>query len=242
MNKKNVISMSLYGGDPKYSEGVKHNAKLAKEHFPSWEFRVYTDNNLDLNVKNGLLDLGVNLITVNNKFMGMFWRFFVYDDPSVNRFIIRDADDRLNNHDRLIVDEWLKYDLPFHIIRSNSISHGIEILGGAWGGTANSIDGFSIIKEIEKYSNKTCIKFCDQYFLKDVLWPKIKNISLTHGYTYGYETHKHIPFNVEYPISLHLDNLKKIGIDVNQHDIPKNMFFYPIGEVYGNNIEKSFYE
>lgn len=242
MSKVNVISMSLYGDNKMYSDGIRHNAKLAKIHFPDWEFRVYTDNNLNNDLKNELISLGTNIVTVNNDSMGMFWRFLVYDDPGVNRFIIRDADDRLNNHDKLIVDEWLKHDLPFHIIRSNSISHGTEILGGAWGGTSNNIEGFSMIGGIRKYSNKNCTKFCDQYFLKDIIWPKIKNISLTHGYDYGYETCKHIRFNIEYPIKTHIENLKNNGININENEIPNNMFFYPIGEVYQSNIEKSFYE
>jgi hypothetical protein len=239
MSKINVISMSLYGTDLKYSEGVKHNAKLAKEHFPTWEFRVYVDDTVNDEVIQSLIELNTNVIKVNMGCIGTFYRFLVYDDESVDRFIIRDVDDRLNNHDKLIVDEWVEHGQPFHVIRSNSTSHGTEILAGLWGGVTNSIEGFSMTEEIQRYTNKHC-RTCDQAFLTQILWPKIKNKTLTHGYKYGYETHSHIPFSVEYPIEVHVNNLRKNNIEVGS--VPRNMLFYPVGEVYNNTVEKSFYE
>jgi hypothetical protein len=35
---------------------------------------------------------------------GMFWRFLVADDPTVDRFIIRDSDSRLNARERFAVE------------------------------------------------------------------------------------------------------------------------------------------
>jgi hypothetical protein len=45
---------------------------------------------------------------------GMFWRFLVADDPSVDRFIVRDADSRLNPRDALAVAEWVRSGTALH--------------------------------------------------------------------------------------------------------------------------------
>ena len=51
-----------------------------------------------------LKDLGAEIINVTEK--SMFSRFLVLNDSSVDRFIIRDADSRLNSRDRFAVQEW----------------------------------------------------------------------------------------------------------------------------------------
>ena len=40
---KNVISMTLYGSNLKYTMGAIRNAELAKENFPGWKLRFYTE-------------------------------------------------------------------------------------------------------------------------------------------------------------------------------------------------------
>ena len=42
---------------------------------------------------------------------GMFWRFLVADDPSVDRFIVRDSDSRLNARDAFAVVDWIRSDV-----------------------------------------------------------------------------------------------------------------------------------
>jgi hypothetical protein len=41
----------------------------------------------------------------NETSIGMFWRFMASDDESVDRFIIRDSDSRLNARDRFATEE-----------------------------------------------------------------------------------------------------------------------------------------
>jgi hypothetical protein len=102
-NETRVISFALYGTKPKYNLGAIYNVEMAKVYFPGWKCRFYVTNdvlNLTINV---LKDLGSEIEYIPpgmGKIGGMFWRFMVADDPTVDRYIIRDVDSRMNARDR----------------------------------------------------------------------------------------------------------------------------------------------
>ena len=50
---------------------------------------------------------------------GMFHRFLVAADNSVDSYIIRDVDSRLNARDRLAVEDWIKSKKSVHILRDH---------------------------------------------------------------------------------------------------------------------------
>jgi hypothetical protein len=100
-NETRVISFALYGKKPKYNLGAIYNVEMAKVYFPGWKCRFYVaDDAMKLTV-NILKDLGAEIEYIPPG-MGrmMFWRFMVADDPTVDRYIIRDVDSRLNSRDR----------------------------------------------------------------------------------------------------------------------------------------------
>jgi len=49
--------------------------------------------------------------------VGMLWRFTVVADPTVDRFIVRDVDSRLNYRESIAVEEWIQSNKSFHIMR-----------------------------------------------------------------------------------------------------------------------------
>ena len=51
------------------------------------------------------------------------------DDPSVARFLIRDADSRLNLRENAAVHEWIESGYSFHIMRDHT-AHFVPINGG----------------------------------------------------------------------------------------------------------------
>jgi hypothetical protein len=105
---------------------------------------------------------------------GMFWRFLACKDGDV--MISRDTDSRLSLREKLAVDEWLKSDKDFHIMRDHPY-HAMEILGGMWGcrnGILNDIES-----EIIKY-NKGNFWQVDQNFLKEKIYPKILKNCFVH--------------------------------------------------------------
>ena len=57
----------------------------------------------------------------------MFWRF-LFDDSSVDIFIVRDVDSRINKEESA-VKEWLESDKLLHIMRDHP-HHYYKILGG----------------------------------------------------------------------------------------------------------------
>jgi hypothetical protein len=102
-NETRVISFALYGKKPKYNLGAIYNVEMAKVYFPGWKCRFYVTNdvlNLTISV---LKDLGADIEYIPpgmGKMSGMFWRFVVADDPTVDRYLIRDVDSRMNARDR----------------------------------------------------------------------------------------------------------------------------------------------
>jgi hypothetical protein len=104
-NEKRVISFGLYGNKPKYNVGAIKNAELVKTYFPGWICRFYITNDVLNATIDKLKELGSEIESIPSGMgytSGMFWRFLVADDPTVDRYIVRDVDSRLNARDRFV--------------------------------------------------------------------------------------------------------------------------------------------
>lgn len=135
MENKKIISFSLWGQQRGYLCGALANAKLAQELFPEWRCRFYTAANTPKRIVDDLRSLGAEIVIKPEPlgYIGLFWRFeVVYDDPEVERFIVRDTDSRLTPRDAAMVKEWENSKLPGHIIRDCE-SHCAWMLGATWG-------------------------------------------------------------------------------------------------------------
>ena len=183
----NIISMSLWGDKHLYTHGAIENANLVDSVFPGWTLRIYHDNTVPTEILRKLSTLGCDLVerepTVDA--LGMFWRFEPAFDTGVGRFIVRDADSRINKRDFDAVMEWVESDKCFHIIRDCE-SHNVPILGGTWGAKSGSIPGF---RHMMRYWLQTKIKIDyknprgmyhgqDQMFLWNMVWPLIESPDL----------------------------------------------------------------
>ena len=114
-----VISFGLYGSDPKYLMGALRNLELQPRFFPGWTLRFYTDDTVPRDIVAQLTQAGAEVVNmaqsnISGGIAGMFWRFLVADDPAVERFIVRDADSRLNARDAIAVAEWCRSGIPVH--------------------------------------------------------------------------------------------------------------------------------
>lgn len=178
--KQNIISFSLWGNKPKYMIGMEENCKLAPIIYPDWKVKIYVDNTVDIGFLRHLYStykVGIYSVGANTpSFDGMFWRMYPADDPTVGKFIIRDADSRLNWREKAAVDEWIASGKNFHIMRDHK-NHVYMIQGGMWGGTAGVIPNMTqLINEWPDHSHYAC----DQVFLSKVIYPLVKNDCLTH--------------------------------------------------------------
>jgi protein O-GlcNAc transferase len=182
---KKVISFSLWGSNPTYNIGAIKNAELAKIFYPDFEcwFYIHIDTvpkktidtlksftNTKIIYKAG--DLTYEICKPR------MWRYESIDDPEVEIMLSRDTDTRIWLREKLAVDEWIKSNKLFHIMRDHP-HHNFTILGGMFGTRKiPQISNWTYL--INKY-NKTDNRMYDQDFLKDNIYSLIKNNSLIHA-------------------------------------------------------------
>tara|TARA_R110002012_G_scaffold163730_1_gene326129 strand:+ start:1533 stop:2198 length:666 start_codon:yes stop_codon:yes gene_type:complete len=203
---KKLICFSLWGENPIYTIGAIKNAELALELFPDWICRFY----IGKSTPQDIIDKLNNFSNTENIIMdeegnweGMFWRFLPASETDVQIMLSRDCDSRLSQREKSAIDEWLNSDKDFHIMRDHPY-HQTAILGGMWGARN------SVIKDISKWINehsKGDYWQVDQEFLRDVVYPKIKDNSFTHD-----------EFFVKYNFPTKRENLFFIGQAFDEND------------------------
>jgi protein O-GlcNAc transferase len=130
-----LISFSLWGANPKYLEGAIRNAELAAQIYPGWILRYYCGASVPepiLACLESFAHVKVVRMIEPGDWRGLFWRFYPASESDVSVMLSRDADSRLNLRERAAVDEWLRSDQDFHVMRDHR-SHNLPILGGMWG-------------------------------------------------------------------------------------------------------------
>jgi hypothetical protein len=196
-----VLSLCVYGDVEKYTIGAIKNAQMKNDYFPDWEMRLYCDNSLDIDSRNRLEKLDVNVINTqeqkdqifyprpeDSKTYGMFWRFVPASDEEVDYFISRDCDSRFSMREVHAVNEWIESDKPFHIIRDHPGGHAWVINGGMWGCKGGFIENIDkSIKEYLSISKWAHQQAADQWFLKECIYPVVKDYSLIHDEYFNYE-------------------------------------------------------
>jgi hypothetical protein len=122
---------------------------------------------------------------------GLFWRFEPLKDLSIERFIVRDSDSRLNIKEAAAVKEWEESGLEFHIMRDNP-QHGAKICGGMFGATSEFIKKIKGVYDLELKNYLLSLSFTelykprgkyfntDQPFLWKYIWPRIINSHIAH--------------------------------------------------------------
>ncbi len=198
---KKVISFSLWGDKDVYCQGAIENAKLRPHIYPGWVCRFYVkvESPEMKHVVQQLTELGSEVVLVTDErwvdSQRMFWRFWVGSDKTVSRYLIRDCDSRLNIREADAVREWEESGLPFHIMRDHW-DHGAHILGGTWGAVHEVAPDMEDLCEewISKNISKTG-RGEDQFFLRDKIWPRIKDSHIAHGTVVKYSG-KEVPFRL----------------------------------------------
>jgi hypothetical protein len=176
---KKLISFSLWGDNPIYNVGSIRNAELAKDIYPGWICRYYIGKSTPTNTIEKLKTFdNVEIVEMSEEgdWTGMFWRFYPASENDVDVVIVRDCDSRLNQREKDAVDEWLNSDKEFHIMRDHP-AHGTEILGGMWGSKNGVIKNMK--QMIDEYIKGNFWQV-DQNFLREKIYPIVKNNSLVH--------------------------------------------------------------
>ncbi|AYO55842.1 tetratricopeptide repeat protein [Acinetobacter wuhouensis] len=181
--KENIIAFSLFGNLARYCETSIINVDLVKEIYPEWTCRFYVNDTVTDLVKQRLREKGAEVVEVTqaqNQLSGLFWRFFVMDDPTVKRFLIRDADSLVSYREKAAVDAWLKSDKWFHTMH-DSYSHTELILAGMWGGCYGMFENIEqLIRDFIVTGRFSNTRVIDQHFLRYAIWSTIKQSVLIH--------------------------------------------------------------
>lgn len=209
----NIISFSLWGNIPKYTIGAIKNAELAQKIYSDWICRFYIDNTVPDEIINSLRSLS-NTEIIDKKIPGnwtsMFWRFESSYDKNAKLVIFRDTDSRLSFREKNAVDEWIKSDKTFHIMRDHPY-HNFPILGGMWGYKNNNKYPMQIL--LESF-NKTNNYGTDYRFLAEELYPLI-----------GYDKLVHDEFFDKKPFPTARDNKEFVGDVFDENDNRDPVFF-----------------
>lgn len=173
MTTKRIISISLWGDNPRYTEGAIRNAELINIIYPGWKLRIYLDNTVPKVIWDKLVKLDVDVIDFTNKtkLSGHFWRFFAAnEDDQIT--IFRDSDSRFSLREKKCVNSWILQDKKYHIMRDHERHYDFPILAGMWG-----IKG-SLSKEqfaaMELYNNMSYYTV-DQAYLSNHIWSECQN-------------------------------------------------------------------
>lgn len=182
--RTDVIAMSLFGDNPRYTVGAIENVRLAPRIYPGWRCRIYHDDTVPASILEALAGEGADLMRTSRDrgpYHGTFWRFRVWSDPGVRRFLIRDVDSRFNPREAVAVGEWVASGKAFHVMRDH-LCHTFVIQAGMWGGMAGLLPD---VDDTLARINMVCDNyFSDQIFLSSLIWPLIRPHLKSHDACY----------------------------------------------------------
>ena len=124
------------------------------------------------------------------------------DDPEVETIMSRDTDTRFLLREKLAVQEWLESNKTFHIMRDHPC-HDFYILGGMFG--TKKIQQIPSWINIMNNVEQQGIYMYDQTFLKDYIYPHIKDDSMIHA-TFHKKENNCRNFPIKY-----FDNFRFVG-------------------------------
>lgn len=184
--ERNIIAYSLWGSNARYIEGAYRNAWLVRDLYPGWTCRFYCDVTVPPRVRSMLEELGCQLVVAQQPskqfYEGYFWRFMVWSDPQVDRFLVRDSDSLLSAREKAAVDEWLQSDRSFHVMR-DFYGHTELILAGMWGGVGGLLPPIQELITAFRPMGSVA-RAIDQIFLRQMVWPLIRSDVLIHDSVY----------------------------------------------------------
>ena len=188
----NLVSFSLYGHQPRYSEMAVLNVLAARRHLPDFVCRFYLDDSVPPALVQRLQALGAQCVSLDAQGTTMpatFWRFLAMDDAQADCVLVRDVDALIDAREAWCVRDWQQSGLPFHILRDDCC-HTELILAGLLGIRSGTLPGIAqrIARFLQTAGDAGFKRYGDQLFLRHHIWPAVREHSLTHDTVYGYGT------------------------------------------------------
>ncbi|AFC34940.1 hypothetical protein OtV6_032c [Ostreococcus tauri virus RT-2011] len=204
------ISYSVWGDNKVYTYGIIENVLDAKKFYEGWIVRVHYNDTVPQNIVDWLKTQdNVELVHhpgTKKKASNTLWRFedlFIKDAVTM----IRDADSRITERELTLVDDWLRSDKDFHIVRDHR-HHTCPIIAGAFGVRNNCLEYIGIptgtnnvnepplqfvpglelmqsfLKNLPEHRDEYIV---DQIFLAQYVYKYVANKSMVHCSHNAYE-------------------------------------------------------
>ena len=204
-----VFSFCIYGTERNYYDGLLENIQIIHEYFPDFEIYIYKG----ICDSEWIFEENCKVIDTHKEgAINMLYRYLPIGFADIG--FIRDTDSRITERDRWCIQEFLKSDKSYHIIRDH-YWHKEPIMGGIFG-WKKQIDIDLSLDSVIGYSQ-------DMTYLKEHLYPLIKSDSLIHT-----NNHAFVGEHVELITIPHKDQWDFIG-NVIWNSLPK--FQYQIGNI-----------
>ena len=178
---RKVVAFSLWGANPRYLLGALDNALALPQVYPGWQAVFFVDESVPADLRQALAALGAE-VRVQPPHQGqrqkLAWRFLVANEAGVGRFLVRDVDSVVNDRERAAVKAWLASPALFHVMR-DWWTHTDLVLAGMWGGVAGVLPPIPPLLTAYKPAHMETPNV-DQWFLRDILWPCLRQSVLVH--------------------------------------------------------------
>ena len=183
---KGLVSFSLYGEQPIYLIGALHNAKTISNWYPGWDVLFYVTKDVPENIIKQLENTGaiIKVIDGPSDHRASLYRYLAINMLEYERVIFRDCDSRSNEREVAAVNEWIKSNKSFHIMRDHP-HHIAPIMAGMFGAKTGHI--FLSYEEVMRLTSLPNGKGIDETFLAKSWYKKIVIHSEIHDSFYQYE-------------------------------------------------------
>ena len=171
---KKVVSVSLYGTDPRYFAHLETMLRSYETLFPDYTHRFYVSADIGSEVLKVLRSHGAEIVTMlgtGAKHRFMFWRFLACEDIALDRVLVRDVDHVALPEEKLMVQRWEESGKRFHIIRAH-YSHNMRVMGGLWGAVPEQNFITKHFSKLWRFQN--WLWGADQIFLERYVYPTMR--------------------------------------------------------------------
>lgn len=174
---KKLISISVWGDNPRYVIGAKRQIELARKFLDSWDVRIYTDDSKKF------IDQDVDVVECEGN-AGMYWRFYPLFSDEYDVVASRDSDSRFSVRECKALNEFVYSDKQFHVIRDHESHFEFPIMAGLFA-RKNPLSP-NLLSVMNDYMSKNTYYTCDQNFLRDFVWPSVEQNTLVHSMIAGW--------------------------------------------------------
>ncbi len=221
-----VIAYTLFGANPRYGETMVLNVQAAQALFPQWVVRIYGDASVPQALRERLMAAGAQWVDCGgDDWQGihpLMWRFAVMEDPSVSRWLLRDADSLLSTREQAAVEAWLRSGKCFHTMR-DYYTHTELLLAGMMGGIGGVLHGLMDRMRAFAAAHAQEMRVVDQHFLRHEVWPTVRQSLLTHDSWFGFLNAQPFPTHAPHGLgdNFHVGcNLASAAVGTDTSNLP----------------------